>query len=166
MTTEFEALYRRYSADLYRFSLYLCGNAADAEDIVAESFARAWTAPGAIRQETVKAYLFAIARNCFYDRARQHGRRGEVELEQDVRSERPGPEAASQSRAELAHVLRLLQGFPEVDRAALMLRAAEGMSYEEIAAALHISVGAAKVKVHRTRTKLAALIGGENETKP
>lgn len=165
MTTEFEALYRRYSADLYRFSLYLCGNAADAEDIVAESFARAWTAPGAIRQETVKAYLFAIARNCFYDRARQFGRRSEVALETEVRSQSPGPDASSHARAELARVLRLLRDFPEVDRAALMLRAAEGMSYEEIAAALRISVGAAKVKVHRTRIKLAALMGGENETK-
>ncbi len=165
MMTEFEALYRRYAADLYRFSLYLCGNVSDAEDIVAETFARAWTAPGAIRHETVKAYLFAITRNCYHDRGRQIRRRGEVELEQDFCSQRPGPEAASQARAELDHVLQRLKAFPEVDRAALLLRAVEGMPYEEIAATLQISVGAAKVKVHRTRAKLAALMSGGKVTK-
>ena len=163
--TEFEALYRRYAKDLYRFSLYLCGNTADAEDIVAESFSRAWAAPGAIREETVKSYLFAIARNCYRDRLRQRGRRGEVELVSDVRSERPGPEAARQSRAELDHVMHLLQAFPETDRAALLLRAVEGLAYEEIAATLQISVGAAKVKVHRTRVKLAAMRGAEEGNK-
>lgn len=39
----FEELYVAYSPDVYRFSVWLCGNAADAEDITAETFTRAWT---------------------------------------------------------------------------------------------------------------------------
>ena len=45
----------------------------------------------------------------------------------------------------------------EPDRGALLMRAQDQMTYEEIAAALRISVGAAKVKVHRARRKLAEL---------
>jgi RNA polymerase sigma-70 factor (ECF subfamily) len=47
-----------------------------------------------------------------------------------------------------------LQTFPEVDRAALLLRA-DGVAYDEIANALNISLASAKVKVHRLRLKLA-----------
>jgi RNA polymerase sigma-70 factor (ECF subfamily) len=52
-------------------------------------------------------------------------------------------------------VLVALQTLPEIDRAAVLLRAEEGMSYEEVAAALGISPVAARVKVHRARLKLA-----------
>ena len=50
-----------------------------------------------------------------------------------------------------------LQTLPEPDRAALLMRAEDQMPYEEIAAALQITPGAAKVKVHRARLKLAEL---------
>ena len=50
-----------------------------------------------------------------------------------------------------------LQELPEVDRAALLMRAEDALPYEEIAAALLISPGAAKVRVHRARQRLGAL---------
>jgi DNA-directed RNA polymerase specialized sigma24 family protein len=40
---DFEALYQRYAADVFRFALYLCGNRAEAEDIASETFVRVWT---------------------------------------------------------------------------------------------------------------------------
>ena len=58
---------------------------------------------------------------------------------------------------ELDRVLRALQEFPEVDRAALLMRADEGLPYEEIAVALHLPVATVKVKVHRARLKLAKI---------
>ena len=48
-----------------------------------------------------------------------------------------------------------MQALPEIDRAVLLMRAHDDLSYEEIAAALGISVTAAKVKVHRARARLA-----------
>jgi RNA polymerase sigma-70 factor (ECF subfamily) len=48
-----------------------------------------------------------------------------------------------------------LQKLPEPDRAALLMRAEDQMSYEEIAAAIGVSSGAARVKVHRARRHLA-----------
>lgn len=58
---------------------------------------------------------------------------------------------------ELDRVLRALQEFPEVDRAALLMRADEGLPYEEIAAALGLPVATVKVKVHRARLRLAQI---------
>jgi RNA polymerase sigma-70 factor, ECF subfamily len=58
--TDFGSIYKRYSADVFRFALYLCGNRAEADDFLSETFTRAWTSPAGIRVGTVKAYLFMI----------------------------------------------------------------------------------------------------------
>jgi RNA polymerase sigma-70 factor (ECF subfamily) len=58
---------------------------------------------------------------------------------------------------ELAMVLEAMRELPDVDRAALLMRASEEMSYEEIAEALSLPVGTVRVKVHRARLKLMKL---------
>ena len=153
---EFEALYNRYAPDIYRFALYLCGNHAQAQDITAETFARLWTARDNVRLATVKAYLITIARNVY-----RHGLRQPQPLELDERLPDAAPDslAVMESRAQLHAVLTALQQLPEVDRAALLMRALDNLPYEEIAAALDISVAAARVKVHRARVHLADIRG-------
>jgi len=155
--TEFEQLYERYARDVYRFALYLSGSPAQAEDIAAETFVRVWTARDRVRVATVKAYLFTIARNLHADGRRLESR--QVALHDAFTDPGPGPELEAESRQELAAVLAALQQLPEVDRAALLMRAQDGMPYEEIAAALGLSLPAAKVKVHRARLRLAELRG-------
>ena len=61
--TDFESLYKSYAPQVRRFALFLCGDAALADDITSETFVRAWIGQGKIRGATVKAYLFTIARN-------------------------------------------------------------------------------------------------------
>src|SRR5437879_6441822 len=69
--TSFHELYEKYSRDVYRFALYLSGNAAVAQDVTSETFIRVWSSPEPVRLATVKAYLLAIARNlCFMERRR------------------------------------------------------------------------------------------------
>ena len=63
------------------------------------------------------------------------------------------------SRGELQVVLTELQALPEADRAAILLRAEEGLSYDEIGALLGLTPIAARVKVHRARTKLNRATG-------
>ena len=77
----------------------------------------------------------------------------------DERSDpRPGPPAEASGRMELDAVLHALQFLPESDRAVLLMRAQEGLSHEEIARALRLSVGAVRVKVHRARLKLDSIL--------
>jgi DNA-directed RNA polymerase specialized sigma24 family protein len=61
----FADLYRNHAREVYRFALYLSGDPALAEDIVSETFLRVWDSAVTVRMETVRGYLFTIARNLF-----------------------------------------------------------------------------------------------------
>ena len=153
--TRFHDLYESYSRDIYRFALYLSGDAAVAEDVTSETFIRVWSSPEPVRLGTVKAYLLTIARNlCFMERRRRARGR---ELDESTPDARQSVARQAEVRDELDRILRTLQQFPEMDRAALLMRVDEGLSYEEIAAALRLPVATVKVKVHRTRLKLAQI---------
>ena len=106
-----------------------------------------------IRMLTIKAYLFAIARHLYIDSRRSASRH--VAIDPELPEPGTSPEVLAIHKSELREVLRLLQEIPEVDRAALLMRAQQGMSYEDIARALGISLAAVKVKIHRARLRLA-----------
>lgn len=155
--TPIQALYDRYALDVYRFALYLSGNRAFAEDITSETFLRAWIARDPIRTGSVKAYLFAIARNHYRELLRKNSRH--TELTNELTDVRPGPAQIAGDRSDLKAVLEAIQKLPERERAALLMRSQEGLSHEEIAAALLISVDAVKVRIHRARLRLRNLLG-------
>ncbi len=144
-------VYQRHAADVYRFSLFLCGNPTEAEDITSEAFVRLWTAPGPITLATVKAYLFTIARHLHIDRCRAASRL--VELDPVLPSPAPGAEDRAAAQSDVARVRRAINDLPEADRTALLMRAS-GISYDDIGRALGASVGAIKVRVHRARKRL------------
>ena|ERR1041385_5429365 len=150
--TDFHELYTRHAGDVYRFALFLCGNAAEAEEITAETFARALTGKAPLVSATVKGYLLTIARNLHFESLRRRKRL--VKLPAELPDSRPQLEHVVGQRTELEALQVYLQTFPEVDRAALLLRA-DGLAYDEIANTLNISLASAKVKVHRLRLKLA-----------
>jgi len=152
---DFDALYTQHARDVFRFALSLSGNRAMAEDITSETFVRVWSARDRVEFATVIGYLMTIARHLYLEQIRGDRRRQTLDREREDRA--PGPDTVAEGRAELDAVIADLQTLPEPDRAALLMRAQDRMSYEEIAAALKISVGAAKVKVHRARRKIVAL---------
>ena len=156
--TGFHELYETYSRDVYRFSLYLSGDPALADDITSETFVRVWSSPEPIRFATVKGYLLTIARNLWLMERRRHSRREGLEAVNETLADgAPGMSRELEGKDELGRVLRALQEFPEVDRAALLMRADEGLPYEEIAVALGLPVATVKVKVHRARLRLAQI---------
>jgi RNA polymerase sigma-70 factor (ECF subfamily) len=148
----FSAVYDRHAHDVYRFALYLCGDAALAQDLAAETFARAWVARGRIRVGSVKAYLLMIARNLYRDERRRRPVMPLAEL--DLPDDAAGPEASAHARLELRRVLAGLREIPDDDREVLLMAAVEGLSHQSIAAALDLSVNAVKVRVHRARVRL------------
>jgi RNA polymerase sigma-70 factor (ECF subfamily) len=152
---EFEALYTTHARAVYRFALSLSGNRALAEDVTSETFIRVWSARDRLDLKTVIGYLMTIARRLYLEQLGRDRRQGTID--HDPEDEAPGPHAQAEGRSELDAVLADLQALAEPDRAALLMRAQDQMPYEEIAAALGISAGAAKVKVHRARRRLAEL---------
>jgi RNA polymerase sigma-70 factor (ECF subfamily) len=152
----FEDLYQRYSKDVFRFALYLCADRAKAEDITSETFVRLWTAPEPLRGATVKAYLFAIARNLYPHELRLDARRGQ--MDDTIPDAAIDPEGSAEQKEALRAVFQGLKQLAEVDRAALLLRAMDEMPYEEIALVLGLPLSTVKVKIHRARIKLAQLL--------
>ena len=151
---DFHDLYEAYATDVYRFGYWLSGESAEAEDITSETFIRAWVRLDTIRTETLRAYLFTIARNVYLEGRRKQARL--TRLDQAHPDPNPGPEQLAAERAELERVRRILQTLPEADRAAFIMRVEYEMPYAEIARVLQLSEGAIKVKVHRARTKMLA----------
>jgi RNA polymerase sigma-70 factor (ECF subfamily) len=131
----FKDLYESYSAEVYRFALWLAGDSSEAEDITSETFIRAWVNNSNIRTETLKAYLFTIARNIYLEQLRK--RKRQVSLDPTYPDPGPEPERVVESQIELLRIK------------------------PEIARVLGISLAAAKVKVHRVRKKILALNGDE-----
>lgn len=157
----FHELYERHSQDVYRYAFWLSGSADDADDITAETFARAWVGREEIRTETVKAYLFAIARNLYLKGLRHSKRQSDLDpLQPDPK---PAPEQLVESRLELDRTLQAIQTLPETDRAAFLLRVQHELPYDEIARILQLPLTTVKVKIHRARLKLAAQKLGDNE---
>jgi RNA polymerase sigma-70 factor (ECF subfamily) len=145
----FHDLYERHWRDVYRFALFLSGNPAHAEDLTSDTFVRAWNARGSIRESTVRAYLLTITRNLWRDMER--GNRRLVPLET---AGEPAIASRGDQLAELRWTERQLELVAAGDRDALLLHARDGLSYDEVARRLHISVGAVKSRVFRARQAL------------
>jgi RNA polymerase sigma-70 factor (ECF subfamily) len=150
----FHELYERHAGDVYRFALFLSGNPAHADDLVSETFVRAWNARGSIREITVRAYLLTITRNLWRDMQRKERRL--VPLEE---AGEPAVAPRGDQLVDLGWTERQLQLIAAGDRDALLLHARDGLSYEEVARRLDISVGAVKSRVFRARQALMALRG-------
>ena len=118
----FEDLYESHAAHVYRFALWLSGDRPTAQDIVSDTFVRAWTRRDAIRTETLRAYLLTIARNLYLEERRKERRH--VELLDTHPDPVPGPERQVQARLDLGRVREALHALPEIDRAAFGWKAA------------------------------------------
>ena len=149
----FAEIYNAHSRGVYRFALYLCGDAATAQDITSEAFLRIWMSGEPVRAVSVKLYLFVIARNLYLHQLRRTKRQESLD---DNLAEPCTLESAAESKQQLARTIKAMAMLPELDRSALLLRTIHSLPYEEIAAILGITIAAAKVKVHRAKLLLGA----------
>lgn len=152
----FHTLYNLHVKDVYRFSYRLTGDADEAKDITSETFVRIWTSTTETRVESVKGYLFTIARNLYLQNKRRKKRL--APLNEEIRDTVARPDKVTEDRSELEEVLKALQTLQEIDRTVLIMRAEDELSYEEIARATGLPVSTVKVKVFRARTKVHSII--------
>ncbi|MBK7257523.1 MAG: RNA polymerase sigma factor [Ignavibacteriae bacterium] len=158
----FTELYERYAQDVFRFAFWLSGDADDARDITAETFVRVWTSEQPIRDLSVKAYLFTIARRLYLQHRRRTTRSAPLTDENAGSSH--DTERSLEDRSELEHVLRAMAELPEQDRAILVMRAAEELTHGEIAAATGLSIASVKVRIFRARAKLSSLLSSSGSS--
>ena len=148
----FTEIYTSYADDIYRFAFHLSGSYHNAKDITSETFIRAWAHNSTIRVETLKAYLFTIARNIYLERLRK--RKNLTSIGEEIINPIPGPDKILDSKLKLEQIHRFLQTLPEVDRTVFILHIYNEIPYAEIARILELSLSVTKVKVYRVRKKL------------
>jgi RNA polymerase sigma factor (sigma-70 family) len=155
----FVTLYQRYAQPLYRYCRSIVGNEADAQDALQSALASALVAlrRGA-RDAPLRPWLFRITHNEAISLIRR--RRPTVELSEAA--DPTGPSAADQAleRARLELLVRDLCELGDRQRGALVMRELSGLSHEQIALALGLSVGAAKQAIFEARQALLELAEG------
>jgi len=151
---DFSEIYRRYARDVHCFSVYLSGNPALAEDLTAETFVHALCGPTNLHVDTVKAYLFAIARNLYRDHIERQRRLVPISEVPERADPAPSPDLVAENRQTFSAVLKAIQRLPESQREALVLSLDEDLRYDQIGAILGCSVAAVKVRIHRARMQL------------
>lgn len=162
----FGELVRFYYDRLYRWLTHLTRDPHSAEDIVQDTFLKAFAALGSFRPGTnFRAWLFRIGHNNFVNHHRG-GRQIKLPLSAEIPEERLGPENEVLDRESVRLVIEAIHKLPSQFRAALLLRAEEGLSFKEIAEVLDLTEETARWRVFKARQKLMSVLAPELQPAP
>ena len=166
----FDALYRKYVAQVYSYAYYELRDQHEAEDATERTFMAALTNLNRFEERatpadgtgasTFRVWLFRIARNAVAERRRRLRRRPEVQL--DAAMTLAGPtdiEVEASRREEAAAAMRAIARLPGDRRRAVVLRFVHEMSTPEVADVLGRSEGAVRVLIHRALRSVARDMG-------
>ncbi|HET6781160.1 MAG TPA: sigma-70 family RNA polymerase sigma factor [bacterium] len=166
---QFEQMVEEHLSGLFGAALRLTRNRTNAEDLLQETFLRAWRSFHTFRPGTnARAWLYRILMNAYIDNYRKATREPEVVDQDDVDEfylyskvqesdeyRRAGnPEEAFLQTLMDADVKAALESLPEAFRAVVMLADIDGFSYKEIAEILSIPIGTVMSRLHRGRKQL------------
>jgi RNA polymerase sigma-70 factor (ECF subfamily) len=155
----FRLLVDRHARPVFRLAFRMTGNENDAEDMVQETFLKAWKQIAKFdNRAAFGTWLHRICANCALDHIRARQRKQENQAGDDPLAElatgAPSPERLALSSEITGILTSALDELSEMERAAFVLRHYEGHSIEEISAALGVQPGAAKHSVFRAVQKL------------
>ena len=154
----FRVLVERHSRALFRLAFRMTGNESDAEDVVQETFLRAYRQLAKFDERaTFGTWLYRIAANCAVDPVRARNRRGEhapAEAAPDPVAVQPLPDRLAMSGQMRERLAAAMNELSAAERTAFVLRHFEGMCMEDVGRALGCQTGAAKHSVFRAVQKL------------
>jgi len=167
----FGAVYDAIAPRLYGFLIRRLRDRASAEDLLQQTMlqihcARASYDGGEEGGARVVAWAFAIARHLVIDAHRRRRTRREIDLDGEVSEDgagdrpsiEPTPDEIAQTKEAAERVARVLESLPEAQRLAFELLKYDGLSLAEAADVLGVSVGAVKVRAHRTYEAIRAAL--------
>lgn len=148
-STHFDQAVRAYSPELFHFALWLARDRHRAEDILQEALTRAWRSWSHVKDEGARrGWLYAIVRNEFY-RSAERSKRDTAEELDDALLDRLADERDFTRGVEIRQILERL---PASVMEPLVMQNIGGLSCEEIAQALGVTVGAAATRICRARS--------------
>lgn len=164
----FRFLVERYSRTVFRLGYRMTGNEQDAEEVVQETFLRAYRRLGQFKFEsTVGTWLQRIAANCSLDLLERRNRleKGRIQPREDEDDEpmelpsgQPGPERLLLSGELKRRVAEVLERLSPAERTAFVMRHFEGCSIEEIGKVLGTNDGATKNSIFRAVQKMRSAL--------
>ncbi|MBI5635290.1 MAG: sigma-70 family RNA polymerase sigma factor [Nitrospirae bacterium] len=162
----FEKIILEYQDRIYNLCLYMLGNKHDAEDAAQDTFIKAYQGLNDFKPEaTLYTWLYRIAMNTCIDQKRRpffesifrRSVTGE-EMVIDLPSESPSPEKDYESGQIQVALQQALKKLSPKLRAVIVLKELEGLSYEEMATTLDVSIGTIKSRISRARDELKILL--------
>ncbi len=157
----FEELVRRYQDRVYNLCRYLLRDPRDAQDAAQNVFMKAYRGLNDFRPDSsLYTWLYRIAVNTCLDHKRKSRREAlkYKSLAELPPSPEPYPQQIYEAKEAARTVQQALAELREDQRAAIVLREIEGLSYEEIADVLHISPGTVKSRISRAREELRRIL--------
>lgn len=162
----FEELVRTYEAPVYRLALRMCGGRAeDAQEVAQEAFLAAWRGLPRFRgQCRFSSWLYKLTANAAVDHLRREKRRpAAVPLENAGEPVDPHTPQEELERRELHRaVQQALDRLTPEHREVLLLRQMQGLSYQEIGAALSLEEGTVKSRLSRAKRQLRTILAEGN----
>lgn len=159
---DFDELAEQHSGEIFAYVWRLLRDAHDAEDCLQETFLRAFRAYGRVRAgSNYRAWLYKIATNTARSqwRRRQRNDTRTIELDAEWQSDEMPVADRVERDALLRAVQHAVEALPDQQRAALIMRKYQELSYAEIAAALECSEAAARANVYQAVKKLQTRFG-------
>ncbi|MEK3890642.1 sigma-70 family RNA polymerase sigma factor [Bacillus sp. FSL K6-3431] len=153
MKESIESIYDYYFNDIYRFLLSLSRDHHTAEDLVQETFLRAYLHVDKHDNESIKSWLFTVAHHAFIDYYRKQKR---IELKKQgffskLLDKRNTPEESIVIQEDIQEIINLLDGLPEKQKYAVLLHDFHELSYLEAATVMNVSLANFKVILYRGR---------------
>ena len=174
----YRELYRRHGQRVYQLALRYFNNPEDAADVTQETFLRIFRSIGSYRSEAkLSTWIHRIAVNLCLDELRRRKRNQEVsldahlptedgEMELQLKDPAPGPHQQTETAHRMEALKRHLAALPDEQKAAVILRDINNLSYQEIAAVLKCNLGTVKSRINRGRLALRQLLSAEGELFP
>jgi len=152
---DFDDLYRSYIQDIFRYLLSLCHDYHLAEDLMSETFYRAYLFLEDFRGEKVKPWLFKVAYNAYVDFKRKNSI---VLIKADSFFDRlwngKTPEELLIRKEQLREIDQVIANLPENQKQAILLYDFHGLHYKDAAEIMQVSIGHFKVLLFRARQKI------------
>jgi RNA polymerase sigma-70 factor (ECF subfamily) len=169
----FNRIVERYQGLVYNVAARITGNRTSAEDVAQETFTSAYRSIRRFRGGSLRAWLTRIASNLSIDAIRSSRRRPEESLDEHLLNPAFQPVSAVESPEQRAlsnelsdEIQRAIMAVPEEQRALLVLIDVQGMSYEEAAQAVGVSVGTVKSRLSRARARVRGHLRQHRELLP
>ncbi len=162
-----------YVDSLYGTALRLTRHAPDAEDLVQDTYLKAFRSSAQFKRGTnLKAWLFTILHNTFLN-MRRHDGRNPVDVDSEAVEQAADSTAAQQTPEQLltrasldADLQAALDSLPEAFRQAVWLRDVEEFSYAEIGEMMHVPIGTVMSRISRGRRMLYDRLAKDDEKLP